>query len=262
MNILQSFILGILEGFTEFLPISSTGHLILASHLLSIPETDALKSFLIAVQLGAILAVFTLFYKKFFNIHNLLKLFVAFLPTGVLGLLLYKIIKTYLLGNTLVVCVSLFVGGVILLLVERWYSRKLAGGTESVRALSLRDISYMEAFKLGLFQSIAMIPGVSRSGATIVGGLLMGMPRALVAEFTFLLAVPTMAAATGYDILKNYSLFTMSDFTNIAVGFVTAFVTALIVVRLLLSYVKKHSFVIFGWYRILLALVFAFLFLI
>lgn len=259
MTILHSIILGIVEGITEFLPISSTGHLILFSHILRIPNTNSLKSFEIAIQLGAILAVFLLYYKKFFNIHNLLKLFVAFLPTGILGLTLYKIIKTYLIGNTLVVCVSLFVGGVIMLLVENWYAKK---NITSIGAqdFSLRDINYSQAFKLGLFQSIAMIPGVSRSGATIVGGLLMGLPRANIAEFTFLLAVPTMTAATLYDILKNYKLFTSSDITNISVGFVTAFITALLVVKWLLAYIKKHDFRVFAYYRIVAGIIFALIF--
>ena len=260
MTILHSIILGIIEGITEFLPISSTGHLILFSHILLIPETDALKSFQIAIQLGAILAVFVLYYKKFFNIQNLLKLFVAFLPTGILGLTLYKIIKTYLIGNTLVVCVSLFIGGAIMLLVENWYSKKNIAPTPGTRELSLSDISYTQAFKLGLFQSIAMIPGVSRSGATIVGGLLMGLPRANIAEFTFLLAVPTMTAATLYDILKNYKLFTASDITNVSIGFVTAFITALFVVKWLLAYIKKHDFRIFAYYRMVLSIIFALVF--
>jgi undecaprenyl-diphosphatase len=258
MTILHSFILGLLEGVAEFLPISSTGHLILASYLLHIPDTDSLKSFEIAIQLGAIGAVFLLYWKKFFNINNLLKLFVAFLPTGILGLTLYKLIKSYLLGNTLIVVLSLFIGGVLMLLVENWYSKKNIQA--SLKELSLEDISYTQAIKLGLFQSIAMIPGVSRSGATIVGGLLLGVPRALLAEFTFLLAVPTMAAATGYDILKNYSLFSKSDISNIEVGTFVAFVTALFVVKWLLSYIKKHDFRIFAYYRIVLSIVFAILF--
>jgi undecaprenyl-diphosphatase len=265
MTILHALLLGILEGITEFLPISSTGHLIIASHLLAIPETAALKSFQIAVQLGAILAVFLLFYKKFFNIKNLLKLFVAFLPTAIIGFTLYRLIKDYLIGNWIIVCTALFVGGVIMLVIENWYSKKYPANSASNSTtdsnLSLENITYKQALQLGLFQSIAMVPGVSRSGATIIGGLWLGLPRPLLAEFTFLLAVPTMAAATAYDILKNYTLFTASDISNISIGFITAFVTALLAIRFLLTYIKKHDFKIFAYYRIVLAIVVALVFL-
>jgi undecaprenyl-diphosphatase len=241
------------------LPISSTGHLILASHLLDIANTDALKSFEIAIQLGAILAVFIFYFKKFLDIDILKKLFVAFLPTGVLGFTLYKIIKGYLIGNMYIVVAALFVGGVIMLLVERWY-KKSSQENNSIK--DIKDLSYSDVLKLGLFQSIAMIPGVSRSGATIVGGLTIGIPRAVLAEFTFLLAVPTMAAATGYDIFKNYKIFSKDDISMIAVGFIAAFVTALFVVKWLLAYIKKHDFTVFAWYRIVLSIVFALVFLI
>ena len=147
-----------------------------------------------------------------------------------------------------------------MLLVEYWYSKKNIPASEA--SLDLSQITYKQALYLGLFQSIAMVPGVSRSGATIIGGLLLGIHRASLAEFTFLLAVPTMAAATAYDILKNYKLFTTSDITNISVGFIFAFITALFVVKLLLAYVKKNDFKIFAWYRILLSIVFALVFLI
>jgi undecaprenyl-diphosphatase len=265
MTILYALLLGVLEGITEFLPISSTGHLIIASHLLQIPESAALASFKIAVQLGAILAVFLLFYKKFFNIKNLLKLFVAFLPTAIIGFTLYRLIKGYLIGNWVIVCTALFVGGVIMLLVENWYSKKYpanrASNSTTDSNLSLENITYKQAMQLGLFQSIAMVPGVSRSGATIIGGLWLGLPRPLLAEFTFLLAVPTMTAATAYDILKNYKLFTAYDISNISIGFIAAFLTALLAIRFLLAYVKKHDFKIFAYYRIALAVVVVFVFL-
>jgi undecaprenyl-diphosphatase len=259
MTILHALLLGVLEGITEFLPISSTGHLILASQLLQIPESAALMSFKIAVQLGAISAVFVTFFKKFLKIHNLLKLFVAFLPTGIIGFALYSFIKTYLLGSWVIVCVALFVGGVIMLLAEHWYKEKHEAGPVELR---LEDISYKQALALGLFQSIAMIPGVSRSGATIIGGLYMGISRPLLAEFTFLLAVPTMAVATTYDILKNYQSFSSSDINNILIGFVCAFFTGLLVIHTLLAYIKRHDFKIFAYYRMVLAVVMAFVFLI
>lgn len=259
MNTIEAIILGAVEGLSEFLPISSTGHLILVSHLLAIPNSDALKSFEIAIQLGAILAVFLFYFKSFLNIETLKKLFVAFLPTGILGFSLYKLIKGYLIGNIYIVISALFLGGIIMLLVEKWYR---SNDIENKKIKSINDLSYTEVLKLGLFQSIAMIPGVSRSGATIIGGLSIGIPRAILAEFTFLLAVPTMAAATGYDILKNYSLFTKDEISNIFVGFLSAFVVAMLVVKWLLSYIKKHDFTIFAWYRIVLAIVFAIVFFI
>jgi undecaprenyl-diphosphatase len=258
MTILQAVTLGIVEGITEFLPISSTGHLILLSHILMIPENATLKSFQIAVQLGAILAVFVFFFKKFFDTHILKRLFVAFLPTGILGFTLYKLIKNYLIGNELVVVLSLFIGGILMLFVEGWYKKTVRG---EERHKDIRDFSYTECLKLGLFQSIAMIPGVSRSGATIIGGLWMRLPRPLLAEFTFLLAVPTMAAATGYDLLKNYKEFSPDDITVMLAGFMTAFIVAFIVVKWLLSYIKTKDFSIFGWYRIILAVVFSLVFL-
>jgi undecaprenyl-diphosphatase len=144
-------------------------------------------------------------------------------------------------------------------LVERWY-KKSSQENNSIK--DIKDLSYSDVLKLGLFQSIAMIPGVSRSGATIVGGLTIGIPRAVLAEFTFLLAVPTMAAATGYDIFKNYKIFSKDDISMIAVGFIAAFVTALFVVKWLLAYIKKHDFTVFAWYRIVLSIVFALVFLI
>jgi undecaprenyl-diphosphatase len=258
MTTLHAIILGIIEGIAEFLPISSTGHLILVSHIMGIPNTDALKSFEIAIQLGAILAVFLIYFKKFIDIEILKKLFVAFLPTGVLGFTLYKLIKGYLIGNPYIVVATLFIGGVVMLIVESWYKKN---SKEKTGLRSIKDLSYSDVIKLGLFQSIAMIPGVSRSGSTIIGGLAMGIPRSLLAEFTFLLAVPTMAVATLYDILKNYEIFSKNDISAIAVGFTTSFVVAMFVVKWLLSYIKKHDFTIFAWYRIALSIVFTFVFL-
>lgn len=259
MTSIQAIILGIIEGFAEFLPISSTGHLILVAHILGIPNTDALKSFEIAIQLGAILAVLIFYFKKFLDIEILKKLFVAFLPTGILGFTLYKLIKDYLIGNMYIVVTALFMGGVIMLIAEKWYKDN---NKEKTGIINIKDLSYSDVLKLGLFQSIAMIPGVSRSGSTIIGGLTMGIPRAVLAEFTFLLAVPTMAAATGYDILKNYKIFSEGEIQTIAVGFFTSFIVAIVVVKWLLAYIKKHDFKIFAWYRIALSIIFALVFLI
>lgn len=250
MSLFESILLGAIEGFTEFLPISSTGHLILATELLGIPLTEAVKTFQIAVQLGAILAVMVLFWRKFLDFKVLTRLAVAFVPTGILGLLLYRFIKDYLIGNSWVVVAALFLGGVALILFERFHSEP-----DEAQA-DLAALPYKTAVTIGLFQSIAMIPGVSRSAATIVGGLLLGMKRTAIVEFSFLLAVPTMLAATGYDLLKTADTLQGADITVLIAGFVTSFVVALLSMRLLLSFVKNHSFVPFGVYRIIIAVLF------
>lgn len=250
MTLLDSIILGAIEGFTEFLPVSSTGHLILASGLLGLPASEFLKSFQIAVQLGAIAAVVVLYWRSFLQIELLKKLFVAFLPTGLVGFLVYPFAKGFLLGNPYVVVVSLFVGGILLILFELWHKEREDGPEDSA------GISYPKALLVGLFQSIAIIPGVSRSAATILGGLLVGLRRTAIVEFSFLLAVPTMLAATGYDLLKSADEFASFDFGAMAVGFVVAFLVALVSMRFLLAIVRKHTFIPFGIYRIVVAILF------
>ncbi len=250
---LYSIVLGIIEGVTEFLPISSTGHLILAEHLLNIPTTEFLKSFDIFIQLGAILAVVVIYWTKVWNNRNLIgKLLVAFLPTAIIGLTVYKMIKQFLLGNSMVVLVSLFIGGIIILCFEKWYKN---AHTSTEKPTTLENISYSQAFKIGLFQSIAVIPGVSRSGATILGGLWLGVERQAIVEFSFLLAIPTMAAATGLDLLKSGFKFTHTEWMYLAVGFITTFIVAYLAVKFLLNYIKKHDFTAFGWYRIVIAII-------
>ncbi|HVY73003.1 MAG TPA: undecaprenyl-diphosphate phosphatase [Candidatus Paceibacterota bacterium] len=245
-------ILGIVEGITEFLPVSSTGHLILASSLLGLSSTDFVKTFEIAIQLGAILAVVALYFTSFFRIEVLKRLIVAFLPTAVIGLALYKVVKTYLLGNETVVLWALILGGIALIVFELLHTSR----DDSTADIS--TMSYKQALGIGLFQSIAIIPGVSRSAATIVGGLLLGMSRATIVEFSFLLAVPTMAAATSLDLVKSYREFSSADLLPLAIGFVTSFVVALLVIKLFLSYVRKHTFIPFGVYRILVSVAFLF----
>lgn len=265
MSILHSIILGIVEGITEFLPISSTGHLILVSAILNIPETLTLKSFEIIIQLGAILAVVVLYFKELFHLETLKKILIAFIPTAIIGLAFYKIIKNYFLGNVLVVIISLLLGGVVMILIERRYKRKnkfekpefdkkLA--SEQKTTFQIKDISLKKAFYLGIFQAIAIIPGVSRSGATIIGGLLMNLKRETIVKFSFLLAIPTIAAATGLDILKNYQNFNQADLLNISLGFIVSFIFSLIFIKWLITYIQKHNFIIFGWYRIILAVIF------
>ena len=245
INTLQSIILGIVEGFTEFLPISSTAHLTLASDLLKIAQTNYAKTFEIAIQSGSILAVVVLYWKKFWDWEILKRIIVAFIPTGILGLIFYKIVKNYLLGNLAVVLWSLAVGGFLLILFEYLFSR-----TDSIN--DVKKISYGQSAGIGLCQSVAMIPGVSRSAATIVGGMLLGVKREAIVEFSFLLAVPTMLAATGLDLLKSYKDISSSQFSVLGIGFVVSFLAAIISIKWLLNYVKKHTFTSFGIYRILL----------
>lgn len=250
MTPLDSIILGVLEGITEFLPISSTGHLILASELLGLEPSAFLSSFQIAIQLGAIAAVVFLYWKSFLDLGFLKKLFVAFLPTGLVGFLVYPYVKGFLLGNSLVVVVSLFLGGIVLILFELMHKER----PESLEGA--KEITYSQAIFVGLFQSIAIIPGVSRSAATIIGGLLVGMRRVAIVEFSFLLAVPTMLAATGYDLLKSADSFALDDFGLLALGFFTAFAVALLSMRFLLTIVRRYTFIPFGVYRIVLAALF------
>ncbi|MHB8828732.1 MAG: undecaprenyl-diphosphate phosphatase [Syntrophales bacterium] len=250
MDMAASIILGIVEGFSEFLPISSTGHLILAGKLLGLAESDFVKSFDIAIQLGAILSVVVLYWRDLLvNWETIKKVTVAFLPTGIIGFVLYKIIKNILLGSTAVVLWSLLVGGIILIVFETLHREK----DDATKSLS--EITYMQSFLIGVFQSLAVIPGVSRSAATIVGGLILGMKRTLIVEFSFLLAVPTMLAATVYDLYKNGAVFSASQFNYLAVGFLTSFIVALASIKLLIRFVQNHTFILFGIYRIALVLV-------
>ena len=250
MNYLDATILGIVEGLSEFLPISSTGHLILASSLLGISGDAFTKTFEIAIQLGAILSVVDLYWRRLFFDWELMKrLAVAFIPTGVIGFAFYKIVKQ-LLGSPIVVVASLFVGGVILIVFEKWHKEK------DDAASDLSAMSYGTAVKLGLFQAISIIPGVSRSGATILGGLLLGMKREAIVEFSFLLAVPTMLAATAYDLLKNAGDFHGAQWSFLGVGFVVSFVVATIAIRFFLRFVRTHDFTSFGIYRIVAAIFF------
>lgn len=250
MTYLDSIILGLLEGATEFLPVSSTGHLILASHLLGLPQTEVLKSFEIAIQLGSVLAVVVLFWKNFLDIGVLKRLCVAFIPTGIVGFLLYRFIKDALIGNLHVVVWALALGGVLIIAVEHFHKK-----VEDAEA-HIHRITYLQSFFVGLAQALAVIPGVSRSGATVMGGLLLGISRTTILTFSFLLAVPTMLIATAYDLYKTPSVFVGENLGLLACGFVVAFIVAFFVVRFALSYVRNHSFVAFGVYRIVLAALF------
>ena len=250
MDFTTTVILGIVQGISEFLPISSTGHMILASHLMGLTHTEFLKSFEISIQAGTIMSVVVLYWRSLLvDIEVMKRIIVAFIPTGVLGLTLYKLIKGYLLGSENVVLGSLLLGGIFLVIFELWYHEKLDGASE------IREISYKNALIIGLFQSIAMIPGVSRSASTIVGGLILGLKRKTIVEFTFLLAVPTMLAATGYDLIKSGSQFSLGQFQYLLVGFFTAFIVAIVCIKFLLHFIKTHTFISFGVYRIILVIV-------
>lgn len=251
MNIFQAVILSIVEGITEFLPISSTGHLILTTNLLGIPETEFVKSFEIYIQLGAILSVIVLYAQKYIqNLKVWKNVIAAFIPTALIGFLLYKFVKTFLLGNSMVVVLALLVGGILLIWLEKIHHEKNTAVTK------IEDLSLKQSFLIGLAQSLSIIPGVSRSASTILGAMFLGAKRGVAVEFSFLLAVPTMLAASGYDLLKSDFSFTSNEWMLIAVGFIGSFITALIVVRWFIKFVQTNTFIPFGIYRIILGLIF------
>jgi len=249
MGIIEAIILAIIEGLTEFLPVSSTGHMIIASSMMGIASEEFVKLFTIVIQLGAILSVVVLYFKRFFQSVNFyLKLVVAFIPAAVFGVLLSDKIDQ-LMESPLAVAISLLVGGVILLFVDKWFNRPTVHEEE--------NIDFLTAFKIGMFQCIAMIPGVSRSGATIVGGMSQKLSRKVAAEFSFFLAVPTMLAATGkklYDFLKEGNSFSPEEIKILAIGNVVAFVVALLAIKTFIGFLNKNGFRIFGWYRIVVGL--------
>jgi undecaprenyl-diphosphatase len=258
MDLFQTLILSIVEGITEFLPISSTGHLVLTSHLLNIPQTEFAKSFEIIIQLGAILAVVLLYWRRILDSKKLWKpVAVAFIPTTIVGLVLYKFVKSFLLGNTTVTLFALFIGGVILIVIEKWWEGgRLRIKPAMTKNLTIEGLTLKQSFLIGLAQSVSIIPGVSRAAATIVGGLFVGMDRKTAVEFSFLLAIPTMAAATGLDLLKSGFSFTPNEWMILGVGFMGAFITALFAVKYFLKFIQDHTFIPFGIYRIVLALLF------
>lgn len=249
-DLLAAIVQGIVEGITEFIPVSSTGHLIITGHWLGFDDARA-KTFDIFIQLGAILAILWLYRERFLTVLRtarepesrqfVLNLLIAFLPAAVIGLLTHSWIKAHLF-HPVVVAWALMLGGVIILMVEWW---KPVSRVEEVN-----EISPLHALGVGLAQVLALIPGVSRSGATIMGGYLLGLSRTAATEFSFFLAVPVLAAAAGYDLLKNLGALSTADIPLFAIGFLVAFVSALIVVKVFLRYVAHHTFVAFAWYRI------------
>lgn len=251
MTLLDALILSIVEGFTEFLPVSSTGHLMIAGELLGIPADAIAKSFYISIQCAAIASVAVLYFWAFFNWQTLTKLIVAFIPTGIIGLTLYPIIKEVLLGNVAIVGWALIIGGIVMIVFEQRYTQRLGTSGEGED----RPISYTQAFGIGLMQAIAVIPGVSRAGATIIGGMAVGVTRKQIVEFSFLLAVPTMVAATALDLMETLPALQISDAPIFAVGFAGAFMTALASITWLMRYIRSHTFTSFGYYRIVIGII-------
>lgn len=246
MDYLQAIILAIIEGITEFLPVSSTGHMIIASSFFGIAHDDFTKLFTIVIQLGAILSVVVLYFKHFFkSLDFYFKLLVAFVPAVVLGLLFSKKIDA-LLESPVTVAVSLLIGGIILLKVDEWFNQPSSETTQ--------EVSYMQAFKIGLFQCLAMIPGVSRSGASIVGGMSQKLSRTKAAEFSFFLAVPTMFGATAkkcYDYYKDGFVLSHDQINFLIIGNIVAFLVALLAIKTFIGFLSKNGFKIFGFYRII-----------
>ena len=249
MDIIHAIILGAIEGFTEFLPISSTGHLIIASEWLGLDQTKANAAFEVIIQLAAILAVIANYKDKFtFRYFNLwVKVAIAFLPIGAIGFLFSSQIKALFTVPT--VAVMFIVGGIIFLIVEHFQKGKVAG-TQSVD-----DVSYKQAVWIGVAQVFALIPGTSRAGSTIIGAMLVNMSRKASAEFSFLLAMPVMVAASGYDLLKHHDEFTSDGWLTLGIGFVTAFIVAFFAMKLFIRFLEHFTFVAFGVYRIIFGVV-------
>jgi len=253
MDIIYAAILGVIEGITEFLPISSTGHLIVGSELLGLPQTKANTAFEVIIQLSAILAVIANYKDKFHPKHIQLwmKLFIAFLPIAVIGLLFSHQIKA--LFSVQVVAIMFIVGGIVFLILEYFQKDRIP------QTLDVEDVSYKQAALIGLAQVFAVIPGTSRAGSTIVGALIVGLSRKASAEFSFLLALPVLAAASGYDFLKHYKEFSSADFLSLAVGFVVSFIVAYFTMKLFIRFLEKFTFVGFGVYRIIFGVILLYL---
>lgn len=252
MTTYQAIIIAIVEGLTEFLPISSTGHMIIASKALNVPDNDFTKMFTVAIQLGAILAVVVLYWRKFFDFKNIQfygKLVVGVIPALLLGFLFSDRIDA-LLESTTTVAIALLIGGIFLLFVDKMFNNP--------QTREEKDISFVQAFIIGIWQCLAMVPGVSRSAASIIGGMQQKLTRSMAAEFSFFLAVPTMMAATGYKLLKHYTTtggFTTEEIKLLAVGNVVAFVVALLAIKFFIGFLKKYGFRVWGIYRIMVGVI-------
>jgi undecaprenyl-diphosphatase len=252
MELLEAIVLALIEGLTEFLPVSSTGHMILAASFMKLQNDEFLKSFEIIIQLGAILAIALMYVRRFLQgLQIYYKLLVAFIPTAIIGFLAYDIIKTNLF-NPLVVSISLIMGGIILIWVDKKVEKQITSVT------TLESIPYKNAFFIGLIQCLSMIPGTSRAAATIIGGVFNKLDKKQATEFSFLLAIPTMFAASGYDLIKTPGTFGKEELIILGVGLLFAFISAWFAVKLFLRLVEKFGFKYFGIYRIIIGLIFLF----
>ena len=249
MDIIQAIIIGIIEGFTEFLPISSTGHMIVASRFLGIEESALMKAYEVIIQFAAIMAVMLIYKEKitFKKIDLWMKLLVAFFPLAIVGFIFKDVIKT--LFNVETVAWMFIIGGIVFLVVEHFYEEK------EFHVKEVEKVSYKQAWWVGFAQIFSLVPGTSRAGATIIGGLLTGLDRKTSTEFSFLLAIPVMAAVTGYDLLKHYQDFADANWGAFVVGFITAFIVAYITVKLFLVFIQRFTFVVFGIYRIVFGII-------
>jgi undecaprenyl-diphosphatase len=250
MTIFEAVVIAVVEGITEFLPISSTGHMIITEALLGMNIDEFTKAFTVNIQFGAILSVVILYWKRFLQSWTFYqKLFVAFLPAAVIGFLAGDLIDS-LLENVMVVAVTMLLGGILLLFVDKWFNKENPD----------QEVTYPKALKIGFWQCIAMIPGVSRSAASIIGGMQQKLSRTNAAEFSFFLAVPTMAAASGYKLLKiilepNGVSMLKDNLTTLLIGNAVAFIVAMIAIKTFITFLQKHGFKVFGWYRIVVGLV-------
>lgn len=251
-TIVEALLLGLLEGLTEFIPVSSTGHILLAGHFLGFQSTG--KAFEVLIQLGAILAVLGVFFRRLWTIFTklphsrrsqrfVLGVLIAFLPAAALGALAHDFIKTVLFETPKLICIMLILGGIVLLVVDRMPLTQ--------RYRDIKEFPFLVYLGIGLFQCLALIPGTSRSGSTIVGALLMGVEKRAAAEFSFFLAMPTMAGAFAYDLYKNREILSTADLPIIATGFLAALIMAVLVVRYVLDYVSRHGYALFGWWRLI-----------
>lgn len=260
ITIYKAVLLGIIEGLTEFLPVSSTAHLLLSSSYLdfSYIQNDVFEIF---IQLGAIFAVCAFYHKKLFNVvfqilsnkssqHLAISIIISFIPAAIIGFLFYGFIKV-IFFNSFSIALALIIGGILILLIERMDIKP--------QTSSVEEVSYLQSFKIGLFQVIAMIPGISRSGATIMGGVLLKLDRKTATEFSFFLAIPTIFAASLFDLYQNYQLIDKSASILLAIGFITSFISSLIVIKWFIGFVSTHSFRIFAYYRIILGTIILFI---
>ena len=249
LTLFSAIILAIVEAITEFLPVSSTGHTILAAVIMGVQQTPFVKSFELVLEFGSILSVIALYWRLFLNLEVLKRLIVGVIPTGIVGILIYRFFKNYLFGNTQIVLWALLLGGIFLIVFE-WRYKERATYDDVAR------IPYKHCLLIGIFQTLSVIPGLSRSTATITGGLALGLKRQTIALYSFLLAVPTLIGASGYDLVMSVNQFSPSQDNLLLVGGATSFLVALLVIKLFMAYIRTKNFIPFGVYRILIVIVF------